>query len=431
VGEELDNKLAQNIGRAFAGWLGTKGPVAVGRDMRPDSESLARSLIDGLTMQGRDVWDIGQVTSEMVYYAVGNYGLAGGAVVTASHNPGQDNGIKFCAEEARAISIDTGLADIRELVKAGKYQKAPTPGKLIKKDINEDWVEHVLKFVDKNDLKPIKIAVDAGNGMAGKIFPVLEKHVPFDVTEMYFELDGSFPNHEANPMKFETLRDIIGVIKKNKLDGGIAFDADGDRAFLVDETGQVLPGGVMASILAEHFLRSHPGSPIVYDVRNSRSVPEVIKKAGGTPIEVKAGHSFMKDKMREVDAPFAGEASGHYYFRDNWYADSGLIAALIALSEFCKSSQPLSAFREKFICYAAISETNYEVRDKQEVIENLSKEFAGDKQERMDGLSVYLSNGSWFNVRPSNTEPLLRFNAEAKTQPALDKLVNKVTGFLK
>jgi phosphomannomutase len=289
----------------------------------------------------------------------------------------------------------------------------------------------VLGFVNSAALKPIAIAVDAGNGMAGKIFPLLEKHTPFKVTEMFFELDGSFPNHEANPMKFETLKDIIAVIKDNKLDAGIAFDADGDRAFLIDEQGQVLTGGVMSSILADHFLRKNPGSKIVYDVRNSRSVPELINQSGGTAVEVKAGHSFIKDKMREVDAPFGAEASGHYYFRDNWYADSGLIAALIALEELCNSGSPLSAFRKKYIKYAAISETNYIVEDKQAVMDRLSKDFSDEKQEKIDGISVFMKDGGWFNVRPSNTEPLLRFNAEAPDQQILDRLVTRVEPYFK
>jgi phosphomannomutase len=431
VGEELTPDLLESIGRAFADWLPSAGPVAVGRDMRPDSESLAKALAKGLTDRGRDVWDIGQVTSEMVYYAAGKYGLAGGAVVTASHNPGKDNGIKFCAKEARAISIDTGLAEIRDLVKAGTFQRSPKTGAVISKNIDEEWVGHVLGFVNADNLKPIAIALDAGNGMAGKIFPVLEKHTPFKVTEMFFELDGSFPNHEANPMKFETLKDIIATIKDNNLDAGIAFDADGDRAFLIDEQGEVLTGGVMSSILAEHFLRKNPGSKIVYDVRNSRSVPELITERGGVPVEVKAGHSFIKDKMREVDAPFAAEASGHYYFRDNWYADSGLIAALIALEELCISGRPLSAFRKKYIKYAAISESNYTVIDKQAVIDRLSKDFSDDRQETIDGLSVFRKDGSWFNVRPSNTESLLRFNAEAPDQQILNGLVSKVIPYFK
>ncbi len=426
VGSELTADLVEKIGRAFGQWLPSEGPVAVGLDMRPESVELSEALIKGLNGAGREVWDIGQVTSEMVYFAAGNYRLAGGAVVTASHNPGQYNGIKFCADKARAISIESGLADIRDLVIKDNFQPANTAGKVLQKDIIEDWIEHVLTFIKPDDLKPLKIAVDAGNGMAGKIFPHLEPHVPFEVTQMYFELDGSFPNHEANPLKFETLKDIIAVIKDKKLDAGIAFDADGDRAFLIDETGEVLTAGVMSAMLGEYFLALYPRSKIVHDVRNSRSVPEIIRSNGGQPVETKAGHSLIKDKMREVDAPFGGEGSGHFYFRDNWYADSGLIAVLIGLSVLCKSGTKLSNLRKKYIHYAAIPETNYEVQDKDKIIAKLSQEFAAEDQYRLDGLSVNLKNGSWFNVRPSNTEPLLRLNIEARTNADLMELEAKV-----
>jgi len=427
VGSELTPEIVEMIGKAFADWLPTKGAVAVGRDMRPDSAELAAALIKGLTEQGRDVWDIGQVTSEMVYFATGKYGLAGGAVITASHNPGQDNGIKFCGYDARAISIESGLAEIRDLVVKANFPKENQHGKVTTKDLDKAWIEHVLTFIDPSKLKPLKIAVDAGNGMAGKIFPKLEPHVPFKVTRMYYELDGTFPNHEANPLKFETLRDIIATIKDDKLDGGIAFDADGDRAFLIDEQGEVVTAGVVSAMLAEYFLQKFPGANIVYDARNSRSVPEVIEAAGGKPVRTKVGHSLIKDMMRKADAPFGGEGSGHFYFRDNWYADSGLIGIMIALQVLSESGQKLSELRQKYTHFAAIPETNFVVHDKDGIIAKLKKEFAGDEQDTLDGITVSLKDGSWFNVRPSNTESLLRFNAEAYSQEALDELVRKIS----
>ena len=430
VDSELNNDIAEKIGRAFGCWLSDVGPVAVGRDMRPDSTDLSQALIKGLRAQGRDVWDIGQVTSEMVYFATGNYKLAGGAVVTASHNPGSDNGIKFCGFVAKAISIESGLAEIRDLVIKNDFEPALKLGEVISKDIVKDWINFVLGFIDISKLKPLKLAVDAGNGMAGKIFPKLEPHVPFEITEMYFELDGTFPNHEANPLKFETLRDIIAIIKDTKLDGGIAFDADGDRAFLIDELGQVVNAGAMSSMLAEYFLEKFPGANIVYDVRNSRSVPEVIEAAGGKPVRTKAGHSLIKDMMREVDAPFGGEGSGHFYFRDNWYADSGLIGMMIALQVLSESGQKLSELRQKYTHYATIPETNFVVHDKASIIAKLKKEFTGDEQDMLDGITVSLKDGSWFNVRASNTESLLRFNAEAYSQETLDKLVKKVSSLI-
>ena len=430
VGTELTVELVEKIGKSFSIWLPEQGPVAIGRDMRPDSERLAKALIDGLTSQGRDVWDIGQVTSEMVYFATGKYDLAGGAVVTASHNPGKDNGIKFCGYNARAISIESGLAEIRDLVIKSNFSDQDPRGKVTAKDLDEAWINHVLTFIDPSKLKPLKLAVDAGNGMAGKIFPKLEPYVPFIVTRMYFELDGTFPNHEANPLKFETLRDIIATIKKGGLDGGIAFDADGDRGFLIDEQGEVVTAGVVSAILAEYFLQKFPGANIVYDARNSRSVPEIIQAAGGKPVRSKVGHSLIKDMMRNVDAPFGGEGSGHFYFRDNWYADSGLIGMVIALQVLSGSGQKLSELRKRYTHYAAIPETNFVVSDKDNVIAKLKKEFADSDQDTLDGITISLNDSSWFNVRPSNTESLLRLNAEARDRETLDRLVKRISSLI-
>lgn len=428
VGTELTNDLMQRLGQVFGSWLPGEGPVAVGRDMRPDSAQLAAAVIEGLKAAGRDVWDIGEVTSDMIYFAVGEHQLAGGVMITASHNPGEYNGVKLCREEARPVSLEAGLADIRDQVLGeAPIEDATTPGEVHQKDMAEGWIAHVLDFVDPDKLQPLKVAVDAGNGMAGAIFPHLEKHVPWEVTEMYFELDGTFPNHEANPLKFETLTDLIATIKENGLDGGIAFDGDGDRAFLIDETGTVLTGGVMSALMSEYFLRKFPGSPIVYDVRNSRTVPEVVEASGGTPVISRVGHSLIKQKMREHDAPFGGEASGHFYFRDNWYADSGLIGAVIGLYAAGLTGKKLSELREQYTHYAAISETNFEVQDKDAVLATLTSTFQDGEQSTLDGLTVTLGDGSWFNVRASNTEPLLRLNAEARSQEDLDKLVSKIT----
>jgi len=431
VGTELTADIARRVGVALAQWLPNEGVVAVGRDMRPDSAELAQALIDGLRAQGRNVMDIGQVTSDMIYFAVGQFNLAGGAMVTASHNPGADNGIKLCREQAMPIGLESGLAEVRDAVLSEEQPaNAAAQGSLEEKDITEDWIKHTLSFINGDELKPMHIAVDAGNGMAGKIFPELEPYVPFEVEEMYFELDGTFPNHVANPLKFETLTDLITRIKEQNLDGGIAFDGDGDRAFLIDETGTVLTGGVMSAMLAEYFLEKHPGASIVYDIRNSQTVPEVITENGGIPVRERVGHAFLKQKMREADAPFGGEASGHFYFRDNWYADSGLIGAVIGLYVACRSGKSLSELREKYSRYPAIQETNFTVTDKDAVLRKLKTAFADAKQETIDGLSVDLGDHTWFNVRPSNTEPLLRLNAEADTQENLDALISKITGII-
>lgn len=430
VGTELTNEVAERIGRALAEWLPTEGPVAVGRDMRPDSEDLANALIQGLRASGRDVYDIGQVTSDMIYFAVGSHELAGGAMITASHNPGSDNGIKLCREEAKPIGLaNLGLDEIRDMVIKGEFKDAENQGDLQQLDVKEDWIKHVLSFVNPAKLTPLKLAVDAGNGMAGAIFPALEQHVPWKITQMYFELDGTFPNHEANPLKFETLKDLIKTIRENNLDGGIAFDGDGDRAFLVDETGEPLTGGVMSAMMAEYFLENQPGSAIVYDARNSRTVHEVIEENGGKPIRTMVGHSNIKNAMREADAPFGGEASGHFYFRDNWYADSGLIGAVIGLYVATLSGKKLSKIRKHYSRYAAIPETNFEVEDKSAAIERIGQEFQNGEQDHLDGLTISWPD-KWLNVRPSNTESVLRLNAEAQNQQDLDELVAKVTSLI-
>jgi len=430
VGTELTAELAENIGRALAGWLPNDGPVAVGRDMRPDSEELAQGMIRGLRAGGRDVRDIGMVTSDMIYFAVGDGKLAGGAMITASHNPGEYNGIKLCREEARPIGIESGLADIRDLALAGDFTDASAQGGLETVDLSDAWIAHNLSFIEPNKLTPLKLAVDAGNGMAGAIFPKLEAHVPWQVSEMYFDLDGTFPNHEANPLKFETLTDLIKNIQDNKLDGGIAFDGDGDRAFLIDETGTVLTGGVMSAMLADYFLGKFPGSYIVYDARNSHSVPEVITAKGGKPVIVRVGHAFIKEAMREHDAPFGGEASGHFYFRDNWYADSGLIAAVIGVYVATLSGKKLSELREQYTHYPAIPETNFQVEDKEAALTRIAEAFPDGTHSNLDGLTVELPGNAWFNVRPSNTEPLLRLNVEAGSDEALQQLVSKVTSLI-
>ncbi|HJP96915.1 MAG TPA: hypothetical protein VJ843_06130 [Candidatus Saccharimonadales bacterium] len=426
VGEELTAEVARLVGSALGSWLPTEGTVAVGRDMRPDSAELAAAVIEGLRSQGRDVMDIGQVTSDMIYFAVGKYGLAGGAMVTASHNPGADNGIKLCREEAKPIGQESGLFEIRDMVLKGDFTPATTQGTVSEQDTTEAWIQHVLSFIDASKLKPLRLAVDAGNGMAGKIFPELEPYVPFEVEEMYFELDGTFPNHIANPLKFETLTDLIAKIKEMSLDGGVAFDGDGDRAFLIDETGTVLTGGVMSAMLADYFLQQNPGATIVYDARNSKSVPEIVAEKGGTAVRERVGHAFIKQTMRKTDAPFGGEASGHFYFRDNWYADSGLIAAVIGLYVAGLSGKKLSELRQQYTRYAAIPETNFTVEDKAAVIQRVTNAFADGQQDTLDGLTINFDDGSWFNIRASNTEPLLRLNAEAHDQTTLDALVAKV-----
>ncbi len=430
VGSELTPEVVNKIGRAFADWLPAEGAVAVGRDMRPDSQELAAALVEGLRQQGRDVWDIGEVTSDMIYFATGNNNLAGGVMITASHNPGADNGIKFCREAAKPVGQESGLFEVRDLVIKDSFSPASSPGSLVGKDIVEAWISHVLSFIDPAKLRPLKIAVDAGNGMAGKIFPELEPYVPFEVTELYFELDGSFPNHIANPLVPENLLDVQAAIREHTLDAGLAFDGDGDRAVVLDEQGEALSGTVLTAMLAKYFLDLNPGGTILHNAICGRAAVEAIKTAGGKPVRTRVGHSFIKGDMRTHNAVFAGEHSGHYYFKDNYMADSGLIAAVIALYILSLSDKKLSELAAPYRkAYVQISETNFKVDDKDAVLTKLAETFRDEDSDDLDGLSVHFAD-AWFNVRPSNTEPLLRLNAEAKTQAELDKLVAKVTGII-
>lgn len=330
VGVELTPELYIKIAQSFANWLPHAGAIAVGNDMRNESKQLKSAFIKGLTSQGRDVIDIGLVPSEVISFAVGSKGLAGGAVITASHNPSEYNGIKFCREEAKPMGLTMGLSEVRDGV-LKDWPTAKKQGKVTEVDIKQSWMKHVLSFIEPDTLKGMRIAVDAGNGMAGTVFSEIEQFLPIEVEEMYFEPDGSFPHHEANPLKHETLHDLIKVVRHHKCDGGVAFDGDGDRAFLIDEDGEILTGGVLSSLLAEHFLKEYPHSKVVYDARNSHSVQDVVKQNGGIACKSKVGHSLIKQAMRDNDAVFGCEASGHFFFRDNWYADAGLIAALTAL----------------------------------------------------------------------------------------------------
>lgn len=432
VGTELTAHSVETIGYAFGKWLPDEGQVAVGRDMRPDSAELAEAMITGLRKAGRDVWDIGEVTSDMIYFTVGHFELAGGAMITASHNPGEYNGIKFCQTGARPVGIESGLADIRDAVLSApsSVKSADHTGSYDSKDVVEAWIQHVLSFIDPAKLKPLKVVVDAGNGMAGKIFPEIEPYIPLEVTEMYFELDGTFPNHVANPIEPENLVDIINRVRQEQADLGIAFDGDGDRAVLIDETGEVLSGTTLTALLAEYFLRSNKGETVLYNATCGWVVPETVEANGGKPVRTKVGHSFIKADMRTHGAIFAGESSGHYYFRDNFMADSGLIAAMIALQVISESAEPVSVLANNYRKYHQIPETNFVVEDKDGIISKLAETFAKERQDMLDGLTVYTAD-AWFNVRPSNTEPILRLNAEGKQQQSLDSLVAKVTSVIR
>lgn len=425
VGSQLNPQTTENIARAFADWLPTEGIVAVGHDMRPDSKELSEAFMAGLQEQGYDVWDIGLVTSDMIYFAVGNWNLAGGAVITASHNPGADNGIKLYRDQVIAVGLDAGLDQIRDSVLSQTFKSpSATPGSRKAKSITNEWVAHCLTFVD--NLKPFRIAIDAGNGMAGAILPHILPKLPLKVEEMYFELDGSFPNHEANPQKPENLKDLIQKVTDEGLDFGIAFDGDGDRAGFVDDRGHPVLGTDLISIVAKLYLEKYSGSEIIHEVRTSRATQELIREWGGKPVRTKAGRVVIGTVMRERGAAFGGETTGHLFFKENYDADSGLIATLVAIQAISNSGKKLSELVDGYRRYAMIPETNFEVADKAAVFVKLKQEFADGEQDELDGLTVNYPD-LWFNIRASNTEPVMRLNAEAKTQEKLDKLVAKVT----
>ena len=430
VPQDLNEEVAYKVGKALADFLPDQGAVAVGRDMRPDSAELAKAVAKGLTEQGREVWDIGQVTSDMIYFACGHFKLAGGSMVTASHNPGKDNGIKLCREMAKPIGEETGLQKIKGKVAEANFKSAASqPAAIFQKDIIQQWLEHALSFVDISKWPKYKIAVDAGNGMAGAIIPQLAPSLPVSITPLYFELDGTFPNHEANPLKHETLADLISKIKKEHLDFGLAFDGDGDRAVLVDETGVPLSGTVTTAIIAESRLKKYPGATILFNAICGRIVPETITANGGKPVRTKVGHSFIKADMRKYDAPFAGEHSGHYYFKENFYADSGLIGALIAIDVLAQSGKKLSELGSKYHKYQQSGEINFEVADKVSMMKQVAAQFKDGKQDDLDGLTINYDDW-WFNLRPSNTEPLLRLNIEASDPATLNAKLLEIKGII-
>jgi phosphomannomutase len=428
VGTELTEETSGQIARAFADWLPRQGVVAVGHDMRPDSASLAKAFIEGLRQQGRDVWDIGMVTSDMIYFAIGKFDLAGGAVITASHNPGADNGIKLYRDHVTPVGLDSGLDAIRDAAMAATFREAAaTPGGVTKRDITEDWVAHCLSFV--RELRPYHIAIDAGNGMAGAILPHILPKLPLKVESMYFEPDGTFPNHEANPQKPENLQDLIRQVQAGKLDFGIAFDGDGDRAGIVDDKGRMVLGSDLMSIVAHYYLQKYPGATVVHEVRTSRATTELIQKWGGEPVRTKAGRVYIGAKLREVGAPFGGETTGHFFFKENYDADSGLITALVAMQAISDSGKKVSELVDEYRLYVMGPEINFEVSDPQGAFARLREAFKDGDQSELDGLTVDYPD-KWFNVRASNTEPVMRLNAEAKTQADLDELVAKVKAIL-
>ncbi len=424
--DQIDAEGCHAIGAAFARFaLDEGGPVPeilVARDMRPSGEELAAAFLDGARSQGVDVVDLGLASTDLVYYASGARG-APGAMFTASHNPAQYNGIKFCLAGARPVGADTGLDRIKEMA-ANPPSAVAAPGQLSSADLLGAFADHVRSFVDVKNFRPLKVVADTANGMGGLVVPAVFDALPFDLEIMYPELDGTFPNHPADPIQPENQRDLCARVREVGADVGFAFDGDADRVFVVDERGDGLSGSVTTALVASGVLKKEPGATVLHNLICSKVVPEVVRENGGVPIRTKVGHSFIKADMARTGAAFGGEHSAHYYFRDNYRADSGLIAAMHVLQRLCAGDEPMSDVRRPYDRYADSGEINTQVSDPHQVIDRVAATFASQNpeasQDRLDGLTVDLGDW-WFNLRPSNTEPLLRLNLEARTRDECDQ----------
>jgi phosphomannomutase len=430
-GETLNEETTYRIGRAAAQYLDVT-EIAVGRDMRVSSPQLAAALIRGITDQGVNVIELGQVTTDGLYFAVGKFNYAAGAMVTASHNPGKYNGIKFCRAQAFPISLETGLEDIRDLAVSGNFTEPQKKGQVTQRDVIDDFVQHALSFIDVTKIKPLKVVIDAGNGMAGLIMPRVFEHLPCELVPLYFELDGTFPHHPASPIEPENMLDVQKKVREVGADLGAAFDGDADRMFPVDEHGDLVDGSMVTAMVTNSLLKKHPGSTILYNLIVSKSVPELIEQLGGKGLRTRVGHSFIKAKMREANGIFGGEHSGHFYFRENWFADSGLIALLIMLELVSVENKPLSAIIKPLDHWVRSGEINSTVKDTKASILALKEHFGSTATsiDDLDGLTFDYGDW-WFNVRPSNTEPLLRLNLEAKNTSLLEQKRDEVLAFIR
>ena len=417
---EFNDDIAYRIGRCFVPLLGAKR-IVVGRDMRPSGEKLFEAFARGVTEAGADVVSIGMVSTDALYFAVGQYGFDGGVMITASHNPAQYNGMKFTRARAEAISLDTGLATIRDQIASGTLPPpAARPGTISEQSVLDDFAEHCLSFIDRAKIKPFKVAIDAGNGMAGETVPHVFKHLPCEVIPLYFELDGSFPNHPASPIEPENMVDLQAAVRKHGCDLGVAFDGDADRMFIVDEKGDLIDGSTVTALVALNTLKKHPGAKVLYNLICSRSVPELVTKAGGVPIRSKVGHSIIKKTMREEDVVFGGEHSGHFYFKDNWYADSGMIALMQCLEVFSEQNEPVSQIIAPIDTRVRSGEINSEVRDIPAKLHEIEEHYKDAQIDHLDGVTIAYPNW-WMNIRASNTEPLLRLNVEGDTKELMER----------
>jgi phosphomannomutase len=425
--DQIDESIAKKVGNAFVRFTGAS-TVVVGHDMRPSSVPLVKAFVEGATLAGADVVDVGLASTDLVYFAAGSLD-APAAMFTASHNPAQYNGIKLCRAGAAPIGEATGLTQIKDAVAAGLLERAEESGKVVERDLLDDFAAHVRSFVDVDALRPLKVVADTANGMGGLVVPKVFEGLPCELSVLFGELDGTFPNHPADPIQPENLVALQKAVLDQAADIGLAFDGDADRVFLVDDQGEPVSGSTTTAIVAESMLRRAGGGTVVYNLICSKAVPEVIRENGGDPVRTRVGHSFIKQVMAETDAIFGGEHSAHYYFRDNWRADSGSIAAMVVLEALSKAGVPLSELRRPYERYAASGEINTEVADPLAVIEAVAAHFAGADQDRLDGLTVDLGDW-WFNLRPSNTEPLLRLNLEAPTRAECDQHTAEVLSLI-
>ncbi len=432
VPEQVDADLARAVGSAFVVVTGSAGGgVVVGHDMRPSSPGMAEAFAEGAARSGADVTMIGLASTDQLYFASGHLGVPG-AMFTASHNPARYNGIKLCRAHAVPVGADTGLTTIRDLVADGDPAVAERAGTIERRDLLEDYARHLVSLAPVTGRR-LRVVVDAGNGMAGHTAPAVLGGLDLEVEPMYFELDGTFPNHEANPIEPANLADLQAKVRETGADIGLAFDGDADRCFIVDERAAIVSPSSLTALIASRELARVPGSAVIHNLITSRTVPEVVTELGGRPVRTRVGHSYIKATMAETDAIFGGEHSGHFYFRDFWRADSGMLAALHVLAALAETDEPLSRLLAPYSRYVATGEINSTVPDQAAVLAELESEYAGREgvtMDHLDGLTVAHADW-WFNVRASNTEPLLRLNAEAGDETTLTRLRDEVLALIR
>ncbi|WP_103341202.1 phosphomannomutase/phosphoglucomutase [Amycolatopsis sp. CA-126428] len=434
VGEQLDADLVRDFGAAFALLIKPEAPsVVIGHDMRDSSPGLAAAFAEGVTSQGLDVVSIGLASTDQLYFASGSLNMPG-AMFTASHNPAKYNGIKLCRAGASPVGQDTGLAEIRDTVEQGVPGFEGQRGTITERDVLDGYAAYLRNLVDLSGSRPLKIVVDAGNGMGGHTVPTVFDGLPIDIVPMYFELDGTFPNHEANPLDPANIVDLQAKVREVGADAGVAFDGDADRCFIVDERGEPVSPSAITALVAVRELAKDPGGTIIHNLITSKGVPEIVAEHGGKPVRTRVGHSFIKAEMARTGAIFGGEHSAHYYFRDFWRADTGMLAALHVLAALGEQTGPLSELTSAYSRYAASGEINSTVDDQVAKMMAVKDSFGtrpGVELDELDGLTVQLPGGAWFNLRPSNTEPLLRLNVEAANAEAVQGLVDEVLAIIR